>query len=194
MAYNYQSARQIVNSSSSYQSYTNPTSGSYAASGWKNQLTTTGLTKLGISSNGVYQLAISSTANTLYLSMDNGVTWTNIYNRSGLPGSGSFSTGSIFADSMYILVGVSGGYMYLSKDSGATFANVNPNTPYIYLPFENSLIDSTGRTTVTSTVAGTGALSYVQGIVGTKAVYLSNVAGSSSTTNCAYLTSANTAL
>ena len=126
-----------------------------------------------MSSNGQYQLVTSSTGG-LYLTT-NGTSWTNLTN--GLPSGVTFSTGSISADGKYILVGVNGGYMYVSRDSGATFANVNPNTPYAYFPFDGNITDSKGNVTLTTT----GSVSYVTGIVGTNAINISNTAGGTAT-------------
>ena len=46
-------------------------------------------------------------------------------------------------------------------------------TPYIYLPFEGTVTDSKGNSTVTAT----GSPGYVSGIVGTNAIYINNTAG-----------------
>ena len=154
------------------QTYTDPSSGNYTASYWKSPSQVfSGITKLGMSSNGAYQLAVSSANYSLWLSNDNGYTWTNIGPNVGLSGSGSFNTGSISSDGKYILVGVSGGYMYLSKNSGSTFTNVNTNTPDIYLNFETLPVNgSIGGTSLT--VNGTPTL--VSGVVGSNAIKLSN--------------------
>ena len=57
------------------------------------------------------------------------------------------------------------------------FANVNPNTPYIYLPFEGILTDRNGNSTVTAT----GSPGYTTGIVGSSAIYFNNSAGGTAT-------------
>ena len=67
--------------------------------------------------------------------------------------------------------------MYLSRDSGATFLNVNTNTPYAYFPFDGNLTDSKGNVTLTTT----GSVSYVTGIVGANAINISNTVGGTAT-------------
>ena len=172
MSYNYNPLRSITNSSTTYQTYTNPSGGQITSSYWTPS-TISGITTLAMSSNGTYQLAISSVANTLYLSIDNGTTWTNIYSRTGA--TGSFSTGSISANGKYILVGINGGYIYLSTNFGATFTNINTNSPIIYLPCDT--VPANGSTTQgssPSTLTVVGPPTLVTGIVGTNALNFTN--------------------
>lgn len=149
-----------------------------------------------------------STLSSLMITTNSGQTWSTFSGGTGLPSdqtavrSTFYNTYAMSETAQYQLTTAaergfsSGGSLYVTSTFGASWSNPNPNTgtPYIYLPFENSIADVNNRTTMTATIAGTGTISYVAGKVGNNAISFGNVAGSSSTTNCAYLISGSSAL
>jgi hypothetical protein len=139
---------------------------------------------------GNYQLVTTgtSTLNSVYLTANNGSTWSTISQATGLPSAVStiYSYGSMCSLGIYSLLatsfeGVSGGALYLSNNTATSYTNLTPNAiganPYVYLPFENSIVDVRGNATVTTT----GSVSYVAGQVGSTAVNLVNTAGTTAT-------------
>ena len=105
-----------------------------------------------ISTSESYQLAYSG--NILWVSSNNGSTWTNLMNSTGLPAL-SYTKGSISSDGKYILVGATNGEVYLSTNSGATFKIYNNLYPsptitsdlyvssgyYGIMPFQSAVTD-----------------------------------------------------
>ena len=167
---------------STNQTYYGITNGSYAATAFNSTLTGTAssITTVAMVGNGQYQLAVTtaSTANSVYLTQNSGQTWSTLSGATGLPTASqtNYSTGAVSATGQYSLLGTTGGYLYLSNNSGASYVNTNPNTPTVYasLPLEGSVTDIVGTTA--PAVSGT-ALTYVQGVVGSKAGNFVNTAG-----------------
>ena len=183
---------------STNQTYYGQTNGVYTT-GWGSTLNTltSNVKQVTMGSLGNYQVAVcgASTANSVYVTQNSGQTWSTLSAATGLPLAAStlYTSGAVSATGQYGILATNGGYAYVTNNSGATYANVNPNSGNLigYYQFENNLSGIIG-TTLTATTVGTGAISYVQGIIGSKAIYLAGVAGSS--TNIAYLRSSASAL
>jgi hypothetical protein len=160
--------------------------GSYVPTAWYSTLnatfTPTAVTKVSMVSNSNYQLAINgqSTVSSIMLTQNAGQIWTSLSQATGLPSATTtnYSSGAICSLGIYSLLAANGGYLYLSNNNAASYANVNPNTPYAHYKFENNITDSQGNLTLTAT----GSPTYVQGIVGTNAINFSNTAGGAAST------------
>ena len=111
------------------------------------------LKKIAVSSTGQYEVAV--TAGALWYSSDSGVTWMQPAAR-GLPTSVTYACGSVSADGLYITIGVTGDYLYMSQDRGATFNNPAPTaTPYAWLPLQGNTTDIYGNViTVSASIPG----------------------------------------
>ena len=126
---------------------------------------------------GNYQMVTTgtSTLNSVWLTANNGSSWSTISQATGLPSSVStiYTYGSVCSLGIYSLLATTmptGGNLYLSNNTATSFSPLYSLTPYIQLPFESSLTDLKGIITP-STI---GSVSYVTGIVGSNAVYLAN--------------------
>ena len=127
--------------------------GSYSAGSWV--VAKSGVSsarKLGMSSNGQYQVVVSGATADLWMSSDSGSTWSALGAGQGLPvltGSAYWSSGSISASGQHILLGVYGGSLWISSDYGRTFALTEQPTPDIWLQLNGSSVDTMGNSTVT---------------------------------------------
>ena len=170
---------------STNQSYINLAQGNFStASSWVSTLNTASTIKfVSMSGNAQTQLAVSqvSTISSLYYTSTLGTSWATLSGATGLPTATqtNYSAGAVSGDGRVVAVATNGGYLYTSNNSGASFTNTNPNTPFIYLPFETVPV-SGAITNTTLTVTGSPAL--VTGIVGSNAVYFNNVINGSNGT------------
>ena len=89
--------------------------------------------------------------------------------------SGLFSLGSVDNYSGYTFNGYIDDFKIYNSAILPYTNVVSSPTPFIYLPFDGSTADSQGNATITPT----GSPNYVSGILGTNAIYLDNIAGSS---------------
>jgi len=159
--------------------------GSYANTTWYSTLnstfTPTAVTKVSMVANAQYQLAVNgqSTISSIMLTQNTGQLWTSLSQATGLPSATTtnYSSGAICSLGIYSLLAANGGYLYLSNNLAASYANVNPNTPYAHYKFDGNLTDSQGNLTLTAT----GSPTYVPGIVGTNAINFINSAGNAPT-------------
>lgn len=158
----------------------NMSNGSYDSSSWITAKT--GLVnprKLGTSSTGQYQIAVSGATSDLWLSADTGVTWTHLNGNTGLPtltGAAYWSSASISATGQYILLSVYGGSLWMSQDYGRTFATTNQPTPDIWLQLNGDVTDTMGGLAATAT----GSPAYVsvnRPGYSAQAINLANTAG-----------------
>ena len=170
---------------STNQSYINLAQGNFSSSNsWVSTLNTASTIKfVSMSGNAQTQLAVSqvSTISSLYYTSTLGTSWATLSGATGLPTATqtNYSAGAVSGDGRVIAVAANGGYLYTSNNSGASFTNTNPNTPFIYLPFETVPV-SGAITNTTLTVTGSPAL--VTGIVGSNAVYFNNAINGSNGT------------
>ena len=146
-------------------------------------LTASSIKFVTMSGNAQTQLAVSqvSTISSLYYTSTLGTSWATLSGASGLPSATAtnYSAGAVSGDGQIIAVAANGGYLYTSNNAGASFTNTNPNTPFIYLPFETAPVNGAiGGTTLTVT----GSPTLVTGIVGSKAVYFNNTINGSNGT------------
>ena len=172
---------------STNQSFTTLAQGNFSTStNWLSTLTNLVSTKtVTMSGNAQTQLAISqvSTISSVYYTSTLGTSWSTISNVTGLPiaTQTNYTCGAVSGNGQYGLLGTSNGYLYvtstLTSSTGPSFAIVNPITPYIYLPFDNSTADVYGRTVTT----GSSTITYVPGKQGSAAAWLANTAGGSAT-------------
>ena len=111
-----------------------------------------------MSVTGQTQLAIT-TANTtasIYYTSTLGLSWSAISNARGLPSPiiTRYSSGVASGNGQYGILGDTLGNVYitstLTSSSRLSFNNIIPIPLYIYLPFENSIEDVQGNSTVTS--------------------------------------------
>ena len=168
---------------STNQTYINLAEGNVSTiTNWPLTLTSLVNTKIvAMSGSALTQLVISqvSTVSSIYYTSTLGASWSTISNVSGLPTATqtNYSYGAISRNGQYAALGTSNGTMYitstLTSAIGPSFRTINPITPYIYLPFENSNIDVQGNSIITAT----GSPGYVSGIVGSNAISLVNQAG-----------------
>jgi hypothetical protein len=169
---------------STNQKYINLAQGNFSTiANWPLTLTSLVNTKItAMSGNALTQLVISqvSTISSIYYTSTLGASWSTISNVSGLPiaTQTNYSYGAISRNGQYAVLGTSNGTMYitstLTSAIGPSFRTLNPITPFIYLPFENSNIDVQRNSIVTTT----GSPTYVSGIVGSNAIRLINTPGS----------------
>jgi hypothetical protein len=132
-----------------------------------------------MNTNGQNQYVITSvsTISSIYLTTNTGKSWSVISGTTGLPTavSTTYTCGSFSVSGQYGILGTSAGYSYITNTYGNTFINTNPSqTPYIYLPFEQSTTDAMGHSSITAT-----SVSYVTGNIGSYAVNLVNSPGGS---------------
>ena len=169
---------------STNQSVNNFSAGSYAT-GWVSTLTgLTAVSKVTMSYSGQSQYAVQNGNSTIQTTVNSGVNWTTLTGSAGLPtgslayqasasGTPAYTSISESATGQYVLAAVNGSLLYLSNNSGSSFSALGMGTPLIYLPMENNTTDSMAYSNGTVT----GSVTYVTGIVGTKAVNLANSAG-----------------
>jgi hypothetical protein len=172
---------------STNQSYTALAQGNYSTStNWVSTLTNLVSTKIvAMSGNAQTQLAVTqiSTISSIYYTSTLGISWSTISNVTGLPSTTqtNYSCGAVSGNGQYAALGTTNGYMYitstLTSAAGPSFAIVNPITPRIYLPFDNSTADVYGNTVTT----GSSTITYVTGRQGSSAAWLANTAGSTAT-------------
>jgi hypothetical protein len=147
----------------------NPSNGTF--SNWitaKSSLTN--LKKIAVSATGQYQVAILSGA--LWYSSDSGVTWTQPA-AAGLPSTVTVSCGSVSTDGLYITLGTTGDYLYVSTDRGATFNNPAPGvTPYSWLPLQGNTTDVYGNTITVTGAPGYAGRGPIPSLA--NALYLNN--------------------
>ena len=132
---------------------------------------------LSMSGNG--QSQIVTTPGTIYATVNSGQTWTGINGLligllpTGLLGQGYLLSGAMSGSGQYIAINTTSS-LCISNNSGATFTPQNItsfystiilSTPYISLPFENSIIDQQGNTTI-SILGNNQTASYVTGSSG----------------------------
>jgi hypothetical protein len=124
---------------------------------------------VSMSGNAQTQVLMSqvSTVSSLMITTNSGQTWSSITGATGLPSdpqavrSTFYNTYAMSGSGQYQLTtaserGVgSGGSLYITSTFGALWSNPNPNieTPYIYLPFENSIRDVMNNTIMTAVTA-----------------------------------------
>ena len=160
---------------STNQTYYGQTNGVYTT-GWGSTLNTltSNVKQVAMGSLGQYQVAVcgASTANSVYVTQNSGQTWSTLSAATGLPTAATtlYTSGSISATGQYGILATTGGYPYVTSSFGATYANVNPNTPYAHFKFENNVIDTMGNITLSAI----GTTVYSQGIVGTKCLNLTS--------------------
>jgi len=166
---------------STNQSYTNVSGGSYA--GWVSTLSSlTSTTKVSMNQSATTILVTHSNSSTINLTNNTGSTWSSLTGANGLPagatayplttaaGTPNYTSISQSATGQYVLASVSGGLLYTSANSGATFTAAGMGTPTVYLPMEGVTTDAMGAVTVTAT----GSPGYVTGAVGSQAINLNN--------------------
>ena len=158
---------------------------------WINTISTLVSTKtVPISANAQYQLALTqvSTTTSVQYTSTLGTNWSTLSGVSGLPTATqtNYTAGAISGTGKYIALAAYAGYPYVSNNYGASFTNVNPNVPYIYLPFE--IAPTTGSSSLGSnpaTLTVYGAPGVVSGIVGSNAL---NLTSNSQFVRCAWST------
>ena len=172
--------------------YTALANGAVSTAGsWVTSLTGLVSTKTAaMSGNGLVQLVQTqvSTISSLLITTNSGQTWSTLSGTTGLPTAPSnqtfialsttYNAVAMSRTGQYQLATTFGGYPYLTSNYGATWSNMNPNmgSPYIYLPFDNSIADAMNNSVITSV----GSPGYVTGKVGSSAINLVNTAGSAS--------------
>jgi hypothetical protein len=135
----------------------------------------------GVAWRGSMWVAVGSGANTIAYSYD-GIIWTglgiNIFSIQG--------NGIAWNDSLWVAVG-SGTYSIAYSNDGRIWTGINVNNtsiPVVYLPFENSPIDTFNGLTLLSTI---GSITYTSNTLGYKigyySAYFSNTAGSTTPSN-----------
>ena len=162
--------------------YNNLSNGSYST-GWFSTLSgVTSTVNVSMTQNGTNILALRSYTSSISTSVNSGVSWSTLAG-SGLPtGTPTYTTLAQSATGQYQLVAAGGLGLFYSANYGTTFTAsvLNATIPYIYLSFDNSNItDVMGNVTPTLN----GSVSYVQGQVGTNAVYFANTLGATSGLN-----------
>ena len=171
---------------STNQTYTTLSQGNFTStSNWVTSLTgRTSTIGVSMSANAQTQLVVSqvSTVSSIQFTSTLGQTWSTLSNVTGLPSSltTSYSAGAISGNGQYGLLAASGGYLYTTANSGASWTNTNPNTPVIYLPFETAPVNGAtiGGTTLT---VSPSVPALVPGIVGKTAVNLVNTPAGTAT-------------
>ena len=133
---------------------------------------------IAMSANAQYQMTVSpsTTVSSIMYTSTLGQSWTTISAATGLPSATatSYTAGAISGDGQYAALGAYGGYLYRTANSGTTWTNTNPNTPAIYLPLNGSVTDIIGTSNPSVQGTNAGSISYVTGIVGTRAINLAN--------------------
>ena len=133
---------------------------------------------IAMSANAQYQMTVSpsTTVSSIMYTSTLGQSWTTISAATGLPSATatSYTAGAVSGDGRYGALGAYGGYLYTTANSGATWTNTNPNTPAIYLPLNGSVTDIIGTSNPSVQGANAGSISYVPGIVGTRAINFAN--------------------
>lgn len=139
---------------------------------------------IAMSANAQYQMTVSpsTTVSSIMYTSTLGQSWTTISAATGLPSATatSYTAGAVSGDGRYAALGVYGGYLYRTANSGAIWTNTNPNTASLYaqISFEGNANDVSGNG---RTVNTSGSVTYVPGIVGSQAGNISNTAGGSAT-------------
>jgi hypothetical protein len=168
--------------------YTTLAQGNYStATNWVSTLNTASTIKfVTMSANAQMQLAVTSlsTVSSLYYtsSLQN---WSTLSGATGLPTATQtvYSAGAVSGTGQYQILGTTSGVVstvgagggmcgFISNNYGASFTNTLVNTPYIYLPFDNSTADVYGHTVTT-----TGTFTYGTGVIGSNSAFFNNPVG-----------------
>ena len=139
---------------------------------------------IAMSANAQYQMTVSpsTTVSSIMYTSTLGQSWTTLSAATGLPSATatSYTAGAISGDGQYAALGAYGGYLYRTANSGATWTNTNPNTASLYaqIAFEGNANDVSGNGRTVNTF---GSITYVPGIVGTRAINFVNASATDAT-------------
>ena len=150
--------------------------GAYTMAYSTNGTSWTGITSVfssagnGVTWNGTRFVAVGTGTYTIMTSL-NGTTWANVTTTLPL-----FSIGYSVCWNQTRFVATGAGTTLIYSPDGLSWYNaIQPNTPYIYLPFEQSYLDVNNNSTIT--LAGGWTPTYVAGTVGSYAINFPNTAG-----------------